>query len=194
MGKQDVRIAAVNENRCTHSELSVTSKRNVGHLPLRNDIMKPYSQARLTNKKRIFNYRLSRARRIVENAFGILSNRFRVFMTPMRLFPEKVKSIVLACCTLHNFLRSSSTSRSVYTPLGSFHSEDTDTHYFTPGTWRRSNEAQGIVSLNRQGSNRTSIAAKIISIQRRGQSHGKIKWFDLPVSLICWILLRQTHP
>ncbi len=145
--------------------------------PLRNDIMKPFSQARMTNEKRIFNYRLSRARRIVENAFGILSNRFRVFMTPMRLSPEKVETIVLACCTLHNFLRSSSTSRSVYTPLGSFDSEDTDTHSFTPGAWRRSIEAQGLVSLIDRVVTEPPFLLKefkpicvIISIQRRGQT------------------------
>lgn len=40
--------------------------------PLNKHIMKPYSQVGLTPESRIFNYRLSRARRIVENAFGIL--------------------------------------------------------------------------------------------------------------------------
>ena len=42
--------------------------------PLKEYIQKPYSQIGLTIEKRIFNYRLSRARRIVENAFGILVN------------------------------------------------------------------------------------------------------------------------
>ena len=53
--------------------------------PLKENIMKPYSFGGLTKEQRIFNYRLSRAGRIVENAFGILSNRFRIFMTPMAL-------------------------------------------------------------------------------------------------------------
>uniref|UniRef100_A0A1X7TWB2 DDE Tnp4 domain-containing protein n=1 Tax=Amphimedon queenslandica TaxID=400682 RepID=A0A1X7TWB2_AMPQE len=81
--------------------------------PLKTYIQKPYAQIGLTKEKRIFNYCLSRARRIVENAFGILANRFQVFMTPIRLSPDKAETIVLACCSLHNFLRSSS-ARHVY--------------------------------------------------------------------------------
>lgn len=42
---------------------------------LRSWMMKPHSKRELTSGQRIFNYRLSRARRIVENAFGILANR-----------------------------------------------------------------------------------------------------------------------
>uniref|UniRef100_A0A1X7UC36 DDE Tnp4 domain-containing protein n=1 Tax=Amphimedon queenslandica TaxID=400682 RepID=A0A1X7UC36_AMPQE len=71
--------------------------------PLEPYIQKPYGQVRLTKKKRIFNYRLSRARRIVENAFGILANRFQVLMNPLRLAPEKAEVVVLACYLLHNF-------------------------------------------------------------------------------------------
>jgi hypothetical protein len=44
--------------------------------PLRHYLMKPYPHRNLTPTQRTFNYRLSRARRCVENAFGIMSNRF----------------------------------------------------------------------------------------------------------------------
>lgn len=67
-------------------------------------IMKPFPNRGLTREKRIFNYRLSRARRVVENAFGILSNRFRVLLNPINLSADKVETIVLATCVLHNFL------------------------------------------------------------------------------------------
>ena len=42
--------------------------------PLRNDIMKPSPFRQLVHEQHIFNYRLSRARRTVENAFGIMAN------------------------------------------------------------------------------------------------------------------------
>lgn len=69
-------------------------------------MMKPYPQLGLTEEKRIFNYRLSRCRRISENAFGILSSRWRVFRKPLLLQPRRATSITLAAITLHNWLRS----------------------------------------------------------------------------------------
>ena len=74
--------------------------------PLREYIMKPFSHRYMDLDKRIFNYRLPRARRVVENAFGILANRFRVFQTNIALSPDKVVDIVLAACCIHNMLRT----------------------------------------------------------------------------------------
>lgn len=73
--------------------------------PLMENIMKPYSHTTMKKEEIIFNYRLSRARRIVENAFGILASRFRILLKTINLSPEKVSTIVLTCCYLHNFLR-----------------------------------------------------------------------------------------
>jgi len=74
--------------------------------PLKTYLMKPYSRRDLSSEERIANYRFSRARRVSENAFGIMSNVFRVLHTPMLLSPNKAELVVLAICTLHNFLRT----------------------------------------------------------------------------------------
>lgn len=56
-------------------------------------------------KKRVFNYRLSRARRCVECTFGILSNKWRIFRRPINLKHEFAIIITQACVVLHNFVR-----------------------------------------------------------------------------------------
>ena len=71
---------------------------------LKTWLLKPYSRRSLSKEERIFNYRLSRARRVVENAFGLLVQRFRVLLKTMEVNPESAKSITLACVMLHNLI------------------------------------------------------------------------------------------
>lgn len=49
-------------------------------------------------------------RRIVENAFGIMSARYRILLRPINLSPINAENVVKATCVLHNFLRSKSDS------------------------------------------------------------------------------------
>lgn len=67
-------------------------------------MMKPYSSKNLTHKQKIFNYRLSRARRTVESAFGIFSNKWRIFHTAISMLPETADLIVTASVCLHNYV------------------------------------------------------------------------------------------
>ena len=72
--------------------------------PLRCDMMRPFARNTLTNERRIFNYRLSRARKVVEMAFGILANRWRIFHRRIYLHPDNVTTVVKATVLLHNIL------------------------------------------------------------------------------------------
>lgn len=75
--------------------------------PLRRNIMRPYpgSQINGDETKKMCNYRVSRARRVSENAFGILTQMFRLFQRRIKMSPEHIDKVVLATCCLHNFLR-----------------------------------------------------------------------------------------
>lgn len=50
-------------------------------------------------------FRLSRARRIVENAFGILTHTWRILLKRIHVGIKFARKIVRACVALHNFLR-----------------------------------------------------------------------------------------
>lgn len=66
--------------------------------PLNEYLVKPYPSRQLDQDKGIFNYRLSRARRIVENVFGILTSRFVIFQRALSFDPYNVITFVLASC------------------------------------------------------------------------------------------------
>ncbi|CAH1979570.1 unnamed protein product [Acanthoscelides obtectus] len=104
-------------------------------VPLKTYLMKPYSRNGMTQKEKIFNYRLARARRISENAFGILVSRFRIFLRGIEVSPDKVDYIVRTTCALHNWLRR--TSANTYIPPGTTDYEDIDTGNIIPGSWRK---------------------------------------------------------
>ena len=110
--------------------------------PLSLYMTKPFPQINLTKEKRIFKYRLSRIRRISENGFGILANKWRVFPRPFSLEPEKVKTVTLAAITLHNWLRSESKIGKTDIPVGLTDRENIETGEFFEGTWR-SDKYQG---------------------------------------------------
>ncbi|XP_031327434.1 uncharacterized protein LOC116171573 [Photinus pyralis] len=131
--------------------------------PLSTRILKPYPQRGLSHDKKIFNYRLSRARRIIEHAFGILANRFRVLLNPICLSPNKVEKITLACVALHNYLCTNS---------GQFYTDFDEASIITLDTWKP------------QGTNRTSRSA--LSVRDEYKNYfcsptGSVEWQDAAV-------------
>lgn len=72
--------------------------------PLMENFMRPYPRDQLDPQKRIFNYRLSRARRIVEATFGVLARKWYVYRKDFECKVETVDKVVKASCVLHNYL------------------------------------------------------------------------------------------
>nr|CAI5845516.1 unnamed protein product [Callosobruchus analis] len=119
--------------------------------PLTASIMKPFPvDVPVGSPRRIYNYRLTRARRIVENAFGLLSAVFRIFRKPIAVKPDTTEALVFTCIHLHNFLRRHAVSRKRYSPSGTFDIENVDTGEITPGSWRRDTAGDtGMISLKK---------------------------------------------
>lgn len=109
---------------------------------LHGHILKPYAQQELTHEKRVFNYRLSRARNCVENTFGLISSRFRLLQRAINLTPENTSYAVLAICAIHNFLRKRGGS---YITPAMFDKQD-DMNILQIGEWRENvnNELTGL--------------------------------------------------
>ena len=102
---------------------------------LKTTLMKPYPLRQdgrsLGHERRIFNYRLSRARRIVENAFGIMAARWRVLHTCIQTSANNAELIVRACICLHNLMRM----RYPGHQRNIIDVED-ENHNLIPGQWR----------------------------------------------------------
>lgn len=147
--------------------------------PLTTQLMKPYSRRQLTKEQRIFNYRLSRARRIVENAFGIMTSRFQIYMKPISLAPDKVEAIVKSTCALHNWLRTTTHS---YMPPGSVDEENVNNIInFKSGTWRNEMQPTGLKDVPplRIGQNPSKNAnAKREMLCQYVNGEGAVSWQD----------------
>ena len=83
---------------------------------LKPHIMKAYPSQNLPIDKRVFDYRLSRTRRILENVFELCARRFRVLRRPRIVSPKKVFLITKAIVALHNFLMSITEDNYNYCP------------------------------------------------------------------------------
>lgn len=127
--------------------------------PLKPYLMKPYPFRNQPGPNRVYNYRLSRARRVVENAFGILANRLRILRKPIELCPEKFTKIVSATCVLHNFLLDRN-SRHLYAPQGTF--DEKIDGVLIPGSWRSDALPDSVLFSERpRASNMSNLSKEI---------------------------------
>ncbi len=140
---------------------------------LRSWLMKPFSKRFLTLDERIFNYRLSRARRIVENAFGILAHRFQCLLTTMRQTPQTVTSIVLACICLHNLMRLR------YPAEQNQDVDQEDQHHnIVPGAWRLN---QPLLDFQPRG-----VRGNRITVLAKSQRTYLSSYYNSPVGSVPW--------
>ena len=84
----------------------------------------------------MFSYRLSRARRIVENAFALLASVLRIFRKPLIVKPT-AEVITLTCVYLHDFVTRNCAAKQLYSPPGPLDFENTDVGTVMEGECRR---------------------------------------------------------
>ncbi|XP_055327810.1 uncharacterized protein LOC129581017 isoform X2 [Paramacrobiotus metropolitanus] len=146
--------------------------------PISVHLMRPYPDRNLSRAARIFNYRLSRARRVVENAFGILASRWRIFQRPMDFQPAQVVLTVKACVVLHNFLlrKNLANSKSAYVMPTLIDRENEDGPGIIEGEWRRITAND--TGLCKMGKSRGTAEAMLIRDRFRDyfNSTGSVSW------------------
>ena len=149
--------------------------------PLKTYLMKPYPKGSIGIKERVANYRLSRARRIVENAFGICATRFRIFRRPIISSLETVVEITKAVVVLHNFLMCGRSFGNCndYCPFTYIDQENRKG--LRAGDWRNEASAQGLVPIPNTSSNNFSRDAKKVRDDFRD-------YFNSPEGSVSWQL------
>jgi len=146
---------------------------------LSENLMKPFSGTHhKRSAEKIFNYRFSRARRVVENVFGICSAVFRVLRKSIILEPEKAELVIMTIIYLHNFLRKSKTSRDIYTPPMKFDSERDGV--LVRGSWRQEDEQMNSLIPIKNVPRRTTSNATEIRDEFKEYfiTNGRLDWQD----------------
>ncbi|XP_044583990.1 protein ALP1-like [Cotesia glomerata] len=97
-------------------------------------LLRPYpGRGGLNKDKTIFNYRLSRARRTIENSFGLLVSLWRILKKPIEATVDNTTHIVKAIICLHNWLRKRDEDNNyIQENMVDCHGENG----FVPGLWR----------------------------------------------------------
>lgn len=151
--------------------------------PLTTNIMRPYPGTNLNPEQTIFNYRLSRARRLIENTFGVLSSKWRVLRKPIVASVTLVDQIVQACVVLHNWLRDADlkmlSGQRRYMPAELIDHEDRR-GILQDGNWRVDEiiDNQAFLNMAPNSGRNSSTEAKLIrsNLTNYFMREGQIDW------------------
>lgn len=146
-------------------------------------MIKPYPGNISELSQRIYNYRVCRARRVIENSFGILATRFRIYRRPIIANVETVKNVVKATIALHNFLLITQKKEEVHGYCSqNFVDQNGTRGRVIPGQWRQEIGAtDGLCRLDRnaRGSNNSSKAAQQVRDDYK-------EYFNSPAGAVTW--------
>ncbi|XP_046685699.1 putative nuclease HARBI1 [Homalodisca vitripennis] len=146
--------------------------------PLTEVIMKPFSYRVANKPRKVYNYRLSRARRMVESVFGILAERFQVLQKPITFIDlKKVNSVVVACCYLHNYLRRTIPQR--YSPKDWLDLDDDEVGVSKPGPRTSDHMALQVRQTDRPMASAKEVRNKFVHYF---SNKGKVEWQDRYIS------------
>ncbi|KAL0107403.1 hypothetical protein PUN28_015743 [Cardiocondyla obscurior] len=148
--------------------------------PISKRIMRPYPGYFLDKKKSIFNYRLSRARRIIENTFGILVSRWRIFQRNISMNPEHVDAIIMSAINLHNFLMIENNNFEIrgntYCPSNYIDTEDNEGNIIL-GMWRIGlNNINNLQPTNIHRAIREAYIQRDTLTQYLSSPQGEVSW------------------
>jgi hypothetical protein len=138
-------------------------------------LMKPYPRNApvLTPTQKVFNYRFSRARRTIENSFGLLSSKFRILRTPILLRADNAIEVVKATVALHNFLLE--VDSTTYQQPGELSMEDV-AHIVIPGQWETDESSCHMLSINQLNSGNNIARNQRDAIAAYFMQEGEIPW------------------
>ncbi len=151
---------------------------------LRPYMMKPMKLPQgehLSHEEGIFNYRLSRARRVIENAFGILAMKWQFLFNPCRQKADTIRKLVLAAMTLHNLF----IDRFPWAATMAMDHENED-GLLVPGSWRNGRQMDDIERVEgNQGNRETKTARNMRSTLKQ--------YYNAPVGAVPGQERRANH-
>ena len=137
--------------------------------------MRPYPGHDLLEDEAVFNYRLSQARRVIENKFGILVTCWRIFKQPIIAKVEKAVLLTQTACCLHNYLQQQSNGSS----SPNLADREVNGGELLPGSWRRETPGTNLSCIGQMSSNNYDRQASVVCDEFKqyfNSENGSLEW------------------